>query len=84
MNKANLKPIFTEKEEPKGHVGWAINDPSFKKKKLKKPNFPAAIIENEPDKLLKKRIAEINARKKKEAEPKQSAFIGWLKKHFKP
>ena len=82
MSKPTLKAAYTEPDEPKGHTGWAIDNPKFSHKELKKPDFKDALIEIKPEQQLKKRIAEINRRKKKVA--KKPSFIQWLNKITKP
>lgn len=68
--KPNLKPIYPVQEETKGYTGFAHEDKELlakreeRLKKLKKPNFPAALVKNEPEKPIEKRVKELNSRKK--------------------
>lgn len=83
-NKPNLTPIYQAEEETKGYTGFAHEDKELlakreeRLKKLKKPNFPAALVKNEPDKPIEKRVKEINSRKK----PDVKKHFTWFNKLF--
>jgi|GEM_PF-7113966 hypothetical protein len=88
MNKSTLKVITPEPENPKGHTGWAADDKERlcdKARPLKKPIMPKfkdATVKTEMPGNLKKRVAEINKRKKKQ--PDKLSFVMRLRKLLRP